>query len=320
MPTTVGLFFERMAYADLLWSQCDEPYGRHRDIQLVPCSPQADRALVIGVPYQAGADPRLGWQDRLASKVRRDRRARKLAVAWMGLDLDRDRTTALFYEPQPLIHDADYEAAGRHAARVYGTDERAPHPIPLPSTWLLAEDVHVLRTVEPPRKPVPLAVVTSGARVVPGHQARLDFLRRLRAAGVEFELFGRGLPGDLAGRGPVLSKSAALRPARFVLSLENHARGDCYVTEKMWDPLLCWSLPLYYGSRAADRVIPSESFVRLPDLGAGGVDVVLEALAHPAWWHERLDAIAEARRRILGELRMVEWIRRCVVGSEPTFP
>ncbi len=111
-----------------------------------------------------------------------------------------------------------------------------------------------------------------------------------------------------------------LRPARFVLALENYARGDCYVTEKMWDPLLSWSLPLYFGSRAADRVIPTEAFVRLPDLADAGVACVRGALAHPEWWDDRLDAMAEARRRILGELRMVEWIRRCVVGGEREFP
>jgi hypothetical protein len=312
--TRIGLFAERIGVADLLWSQCDDAYGRHGDIQLVVRDPAADHVLVIGLPYGPGPSPRLAFGDRLASRWRGDSARRKLEAAWEALGTERERTSVLFYEPSTYVKDVHYEVARRHAARVYGTDERATHAIPLPCTWLVPEDVHALRQEQPRDKPIDLAIVTSGKSYLPGHKTRLAFLQRLRAAGIDFELFGHGLDPALASRGPVLNKGAALRPARYTLALENHDEGDCYVTEKIWDPLLCWSLPLYNGPKAAERVLPAESFIRLPDLGAAGVEVVREALAHPAWWEERRDAIAEARRRILGELRMVEWIRREIAG------
>jgi hypothetical protein len=184
---------------------------------------------------------------------------------------------------------------------------------------MLDEDVHALRAEAPPvSKPVPLAVVTSGRNVLPGHARRLRFLERLRAAGVPFNLYGRGLPAHLEPRGPIQSKGTAYRPARFVLALENHAEGDCYVTEKLWDPLLTWSVPLYHGSTAADRVLPPDAYIRLPDLEEAGVDTVREAIARPTGWDERLEAIGEARRRILGDLRMVEWLRRLLRDEPPT--
>ena len=82
------------------------------------------------------------------------------------------------------------------------------------------------------------------------------------------------------------------------------------MTEKLWDPLVCWSLPIYFGSRAADKLIPPEAFIRLPDLGERGVRTVQEALADPGIWNRRLEAMAEARRRAMGELRLVEWLAR----------
>jgi hypothetical protein len=87
------------------------------------------------------------------------------------------------------------------------------------------------------------------------------------------------------------------------------------VTEKLWDALLCWCLPIYYGSGAAEKMIPEDAIVRLPDLGEGGLDVVRKALADPGLWERRLPAIAEARRRALGDLRLVSWIERELRGA-----
>lgn len=317
MLQRVGLFVERLGDADLFWAQCDGPHGRHQDVQLVNRDPGAEHAVVIGLPFGPGPAQaaRRSPAQRLRSWWRGQGATDRLEAAWAALGLRPERTTVLFYEPAPYVKDRHYEVARRHAARVYGTDERATHPIPLPSTWLIDDDVHRLRRETPGEKTVPLVMVTSGKSHLPGHTTRLRFLALLREAGVPLELFGRGLDPALAPRGPVSSKALVLRPARYALAIENHDRGDCYVTEKLWDPLLCWSLPLYHGPRAAERVLPEGSFVRLPDLGAAGVQAVREALAHPHWWEERLDAMAEARARILGDLRMVEWIRREVVGG-----
>ena len=80
--------------------------------------------------------------------------------------------------------------------------------------------------------------------------------------------------------------------------------------EKLWDALVCWSLPIYYGSAAADRLIPPDAFVRLPDLGEAGMDVLRRTLGQPQLWEQRLPAITEARQRTLGDLRLIEWVKR----------
>jgi hypothetical protein len=314
MERTVGVFVLGRAKADQFWNQCDEPYGRHRGLVLRANDADADHVLCVGTPVPPGRRARLPWWSRWPKSRRSAARLARTEEVWDRAGLDPARTDVLHYEPPTNVTDADYAVARRRASRVFGPDARATHPLVLPATWMADGTLAELRDEAPPAKPVCLATVTSGKAWLDGHRARLGFLDALRRAGVPFELFGSDLPPPLRGRGPVASKSQVLRPARFALAIENYAEGDLYVTEKLWDPLLCWSLPLYFGSRAADRLVPPESFVRLPDLGAGGVDAVRAAVARPSLWEERLDAVAEARRRALGDLRLVEWIRREVVA------
>jgi hypothetical protein len=321
MARTLGVFIERHDTVDLLWGQCEGAYGSDGDLEVRAGDASAERVLTIGSPIPADRSGRLRGFARLVARLSGQAHRRTLEGAWARLAGARDRTSVLFYEPPTVTADVDYALARRHAARVYGPDARATHPIVLPATWRIEEPLATLRDAKPPPKPVSLAVVTSGKDWLPGHRARLDFLGRLRAAGVPFELYGRNLPARLGSRGPVASKAQALRPARFALAVENFAGDDLYVTEKLWDPLLCWCLPLYYGSRAADRLVPSRAFVRIPDLKEAGVEAVRAALARPDAWESRLDAIAEARRRVLGDLRMVAWARRELFGDgAPTRP
>lgn len=315
--TAVGVFVERHSLADYLWNQTDGPLGRHGAIEFRPGERGADLVLVIGSPVGIGEHRRRSRMDRLLG--RRVSERDRLERAWEAFGVPRERVWTLFYEPPTYVSDEAFEAARRHAARVYAPDPRATHPIRLPTLWSDHVSVHVLRQdegagIEAWEDRRSVVCVTSGKRVVPGHGERLEFLRALRRAGIGLELFGRDLPRDLGGRGPVQGKGAILRGSAFTLAIENYGEGEMYVSEKLWDPLLCWSVPLYYGSRAADAMIPPESFVRLPDLGEGGVEAVRRAVEHGPGGEARRRAIAEARRRIMGELRMVEWLRREMEG------
>lgn len=49
-----------------------------------------------------------------------------------------------------------------------------------------------------------------------------------------------------------------------------------------------------------EKMILPEEFGRLPDLGLRGIETVKQNLVDQGLWEHRLDATAEARRRILG--------------------
>jgi hypothetical protein len=320
MTTTVGIFVKRRHDADLFWNHCDGPAGRHGDLQLVSSDAGADVAFSFAAPVCPINPPRMHRWRRSWARTWGTLDEFRERIAWRQLELPRERVVAIYYEPRSAIPTPLYDLAKTFAHRVYGADSRATHPIVLPVTWSIPEDVHFLRALPPDPKPLPLVAVSSGEQSLQGHRDRLAFLARLRAENVPFELFGRNIPAPLGSRGQIQYKSSVLRPARLTLVLENDAEGDLYVTEKLWDALLCWSLPIYWGSRAAERLIPADAIIRLPDLGDRGVQTVSEALADPGLWRSRLDAIAEARRRALGELRFPEWLARELAGGGGAWP
>jgi hypothetical protein len=321
-PTRVGVFDELGRYADYLWNQCEQPLGRHNTIQLARWDAKAPHRFVMTWPSPEGGTRHAGgWKRNLYKLMKWPTEPLRMQHSYEKLGHDPARTTVMFYEPPAYLPDEWFALAKQNAARVYAPDPRATHPVVLPSMWTLEWDIQSMRAYSPSDKPLPLVSIAAGApkgkRLIPGHLARLEFYRKLRRAGVPLALYGRGLPSDVSGDGPIACKGHVMRPARFTLAIENYGEGDQYITEKIWDPLVCWSLPIYFGSKAADKLIPKESFIRLPDLGDAGVQVVVETLRNPSIWNERLEAMAEARRRGLHELRLIEWLARELPGWMP---
>lgn len=311
MSRTLGVFHEHHRSADFVWSQCDGALGRHGDVLIRSGDRAADHILVIDyIVGPEGLRRSRGWRRTAYKLMRRSTTPLRLRPGYEWLDRDRENVWALSYEPPTVPSDWYFQFTRERCSRVYGPDPRATHRCALPVMWTVEGDVRSLREEGPPVKDIELVAVTSGKKEVPGHADRMAFLERIRSAGLPMRLFGRGLPAELGGMGTVASKSLVLRPARLALVIENYAEGEEYVSEKIWDALLCWCLPLYYGSSAVDRMIPAEAFVRLPDLGEAGLERVKGALADRGLWQRNLEAIAEARRRAMGELRLVEWIRR----------
>ncbi len=315
-PISVGVFGDHRPWADLWFNQCDHPGGRHKDIVLRPADRGADHVVLIGTPHAYSIGSRAPGIARRIAKLRGAQDAAELEHALDVIGRDPRDVTMLSYEPRDAFSDAWFGVAGRRCARVYGPDDRATHPITLPVTWSMHHGIEDWKRAEPNHdRPISLACVTSGKTFWKGHRDRLGFIELLRNSGVEMELFGGSIDSVLSPRGPVQCKSNILRAARFTLAIENSADNDRYVTEKLWDPLLCWSLPIYYGSRAADALIPSEAFVRIPSLDARGVEVVRETIADPSIREARLSAIREAREKILGEHRLIEWMNRAALDA-----
>jgi hypothetical protein len=103
-----------------------------------------------------------------------------------------------------------------------------------------------------------------------------------------------------------------MAPYHYNLAIENYADNDWYVSEKLWDSLLAWCLPIYYGGSAADKLLPPGSFLRLPSLDEKGLAYIRDVTSNPDAWHEAKDAIAEARQIILHKLNLMNWLSEYV--------
>lgn len=133
-----------------------------------------------------------------------------------------------------------------------------------------------LCTIKPTRKKY-LCSVVSGFTGVPGYEDRKIFLEQLSLAYPPFDIFGRyskaidSLPNY---RGYAASKYLTLSQYRYNLAIENSLE-DWYISEKIFDALLCGCMPIYYGSEKIFDLLPSDWFHFLPDLGPKSVKLAM---------------------------------------------
>lgn len=110
-------------------------------------------------------------------------------------------------------------------------------------------DLVFLQSLERPTKTRPLSVFCSTATVTPEHQLRLAFVEKLSAHfGSYLDWFGNGV-------NPLPEKWDGLYPYQASIVLENRITPGMF-TEKIFDPLLTWTVPLYWGAPDIQNYFP----------------------------------------------------------------
>jgi hypothetical protein len=291
---------------DWLWKQTPEPFGVWDNIQMIANESNPDFLLLYQYDFPTPAPP-LPWWQSLRGK------AQPAATIPPLLEkMPKERTLYLLREP-PLteivhINQANYQAASQYCNYIYGPDRCAPVPDYMPAIWYVNNTFRDLNEMGVPTKTEGLCWITSGISRTANHRQRLAFIDLLRNNNITVDLYGRGLPEKAQGLGSVDNKWNCLAPYYYNLAIENYAENDLYVSEKLWDALLGWCLPIYYGGSAADKLLPKGSFLRLPSLDEVGIAYIKEVTSSLDFWHEAKAKIAEARQIILHELNLLKWL------------
>ncbi|OLP17552.1 glycosyltransferase [Leptolyngbya sp. 'hensonii'] len=297
-----------MNQSDWLWQQTPQPFGAWGNIQMMAQAPEPDFLVMYQYDfYQKLPQPKTGW-----NRLRRSPLIKQVFVEPQVRGLPAERILYLLREP-PLEevvakNRRNYEAAAAYCGYISGPDQFAPHPEPMPAIWYHGNAFRELNEMPPPEKVRPLSWITSGIDRTVRHRQRLDFLRLICESGLDCDLYGRNLPDWTKSWGALDKKWHGMAPYTYNLTVENYADNDLYVTEKLWDALLAWCLPIYHGGSAADRLLPPGSFLRLPSLDEKGLAYIREVTATPDAWYEARAAIAEARQIILHKLNLLNWL------------
>ncbi|MGF1496824.1 MAG: glycosyltransferase family 10 domain-containing protein [Elainellaceae cyanobacterium] len=299
--------------ADWLWLQSPQPFGGWNGIQMLARSPRPDWLLLYQYSFPKPPAPgKLAFFRRPAPAAHPD-----LTTLLRGVP--QERVIYLMREP-PLEevvdkHQRIYQKAEKYCGYVSGPEDFAPVPAYMPAIWYVGVSFRELDTLPPPLKTRTCSWITSGIDRTENHRRRLAFLHQLQDTGLGIDFYGRDLPETVAAVGPVGNKWYAMAPYYYNLAIENYADNGWYVSEKLWDALLAWCLPIYYGGPAADKLLPPESFLRLPSLDEKGIAYVQEIIASPDLWQARRGAIAEARQIILHKLNLLNWLSEFVERS-----
>ena len=110
--------------------------------------------------------------------------------------------------------------------------------------------------------------ITSGFNGIPGYKRRSQFLESFSKANPDFDLFGKYSKLSAAipsYKGPCIFKWKTVSQYRYSLVIEN-STDDYYISEKIFDALICGSMPIYHGSDKIFEILPKEWFYYLPSL------------------------------------------------------
>jgi len=296
-----------MKHGDWLWQQTPHPFGVWGNIQMLAKAEKPDFLLMYQYDFP-GPPPQPTWKDRL--RGRKPPTPPDIPSLLRGVP--QERIIYLMREPplKEIAHKnkANYQAAKQYCGYISGPDNFAPISEYMPAIWYYGSSFRELNELGVPPKTRRCSWITSGISRTKNHRRRLAFLRLLRESDLALDIYGRGLPDWARGGGELKVKAGAIAPYYYNLAIENYIDNDWYASEKLWDALLGWSLPIYYGGGAADKLLPPGSFLRLPSQDEKGLAYIKEVTSTLDAWHAAKDAIAEARQIILHKLNLLAWL------------
>ncbi|EUB98705.1 glycosyl transferase family 10 [Rhizobium sp. CF080] len=145
-----------------------------------------------------------------------------------------------------------------------------------------------------PAKTKQVSIVSSNKAYTQGHRERLAFVERIKAHfGDEVDVFGRGI-NDFTDKMDVLSDY------RYHIAIEN-STFDHYWTEKLADPFLTLTYPIYHGSRNILEYFPEEALTRIDIRDHENAIRAIKHVIESDTAERALPYLEEARRRVLNE-------------------
>jgi hypothetical protein len=141
-----------------------------------------------------------------------------------------------------------------------------------------------LNSINEARRTKLICSITTGLTGIPGYQKRRHFLEMFSASNPLFDLFGKFSKLSAAipsYRGQCISKWKIISQYKFSLVIEN-SPDDYYISEKIFDALICGCMPIYFGSDKIFEVLPKEWFYYLPSLDASEIDKINSFIATDA--------------------------------------
>lgn len=139
------------------------------------------------------------------------------------------------------------------------------------------------------------------------HRMRMEFIANLKAHVPELVYYGKGFQW-------VEHKYQGINPYKYHVAIENHFSPHHW-TEKLSDCFLGLSLPFYCGCTNLADYFPEESFILidLQDIEKSA-SIIHEAIASNQF-EKRLPALIEARRLVMEEYNLVNYIGDCVKAA-----
>lgn len=192
--------------------------------------------------------------------------------------------------------------------------------------WWLKYDYDYLTNLQPPMKTKDLVCIVSNANTQDYHRKRRIFLEKF-CTNHKLDIYGRIKPW-----GPLMANYKGICGNRndsaeynndhmsgkeeiyasYKYALEFDAVGEHYFSERVYDSLLMWCMPIYWGGRSLHKYIPEQSFSYLT-IEEGGEDI--QDIISAGTYEVSLKYIAEARDLLLNRWQMWPRIHEAIFST-----
>jgi hypothetical protein len=190
--------------------------------------------------------------------------------------------------------------------------------------WQLEQTEPQLRHQSPEKtKGYTISSICSSKYFDPGHIARIDFLKFLEAKQkqnqtpnpIQLDIYNYDNPHGFQNyRGtatPYVDKSKGIAPYKYYFMVENNYEPN-FITEKLWEPILCETLTFYYGCpNVADHVDPRAYVLLDMNDFEGSYQIMIRAIQED-WHMQRLPYIREAKQKILDDLAFFPTVKKII--------
>jgi hypothetical protein len=179
--------------------------------------------------------------------------------------------------------------------------------------WLINKSIDDLINQPSIEKSNFMSIITSNKTYTRGHRNRIECAMRIKKYfGSYIDLYGRGF-NNFNDKWDVLS------PYRYHISIENSVEKN-YFSEKIIDPILAHSLPLYHGCPNISDFFDLPDYLKISDLSS--FDKVKKKIKYlienPSIYENNLQFLLDSRKKILDNYNFFPMICSIMDSLDPS--
>jgi hypothetical protein len=167
-----------------------------------------------------------------------------------------------------------------------------------------------------------LSTICSSKYQDEGHKLRIDTLKYFESKGLPIDIYGVDNGQQFNSYiGPLdkKEKSKGILPYKYYFMMDNNFERN-YITEKLWEPILCETLVFYYGCPNITDYIDKDAFVLLDINDFEKSYQIIKTAIEEDWWSQRIDIISARQiAAILSQITNSSFISRLFFIIQPIF-
>jgi hypothetical protein len=110
-------------------------------------------------------------------------------------------------------------------------------------------------------------------------------------------------------------KSKGILPYKYYFMVENNYEEN-YITEKLWEPILCESLCFYFGCPNVKDILDERAFVLLDMYDFEKSYLLIQQAMREDWWSQRIEFIKKEKHRLLEEMAFCPRVEKIILEHQ----